>query len=225
MKITWLGHASFKIEEDGKIVFVDPWLSGPTSPITVDDVDKADIVLVTHDHGDHGYAEALGICKNTGATFVAINELAHKAGSQGVKEIHTLNIGGSVNIGGVVVTLVQAFHSSGIGAPTGFVVRFPSSTFYHSGDTGVFSSMELIGELYGPIDVFFTPIGGYFTAGIHEAELAVKLVKPKVVIPMHYNTFPVIEANPEKFKGMVESSSSGTRMEILKPGGSIELNF
>ena len=130
-----------------------------------------------------------------------------------------------MNIGGVVVTLVQAFHSSGIGAPTGFVVRFPSSTFYHSGDTGVFSSMELIGELYGPIDVFFTPIGGYFTAGIHEAELAVKLVKPKVVIPMHYNTFPVIEANPEKFKGMVESSSSGTRMEILKPGGSIELNF
>ena len=75
MKITWLGHASFKIEEDGKIVFVDPWLSGPTSPITVDDVDKADIVLVTHDHGDHGYAEALGICKNTGATFVAINRV------------------------------------------------------------------------------------------------------------------------------------------------------
>ena len=222
MKVTFLGHASFKIEEDGKTVFVDPWLTGPTSPITVDDVDKADIVLVTHDHGDHGYAEALGICKNTGAYFVAINELAHKAGSQGVENIHTLNIGGSVNIGGVVVTLVQAFHSSGVGAPTGFVVRFPSGTFYHPGDTGVFASMQLLGEMY-KMDLAFLPIGGYFTQDIHQAELAVKLLKPKAVIPMHYNTFPEIQANPEKFKGMVETSSPGVRVEILKPGESAEI--
>ncbi len=218
MKVTFLGHASFKIEEDGKIVYVDPWLTGPTSPITVDDVDKADIVLVTHDHGDHGYAEALGICKNTGATFVAINELAHKAGSQGVKDIHTLNIGGSVNIGGVVVTLVQAFHSSGVGAPTGFIVRFPSSTFYHSGDTGVFSSMELLGELYGPIDVALLCIGSYFVMDIHQAALATKLLKPKNVIPMHYDTFTVIEANPEKFKHLVSETSPDTTVIILKPG-------
>lgn len=223
MKITYLGHASFKIEEDGKIVYVDPWLTGPTSPITVDDVDKADIVLVTHDHGDHGYAEALGICKNTGATFVAINELAHKAGSQGVKEIHTLNIGGSVNIGGVVVTLVQAFHSSGIAAPTGFVVRFPSGTFYHSGDTGVFSSMSLFAELYSPIDLALLPIGSYFTCDVHQAALAAKLLKPKHVIPMHYDTFPVIEANPEKFKALVSETSPETKVIIIKPGETTEI--
>ena len=223
MKITYLGHASFKIEEDGKIIYIDPWLSGPTSPITVDDVDKADIVLVTHDHGDHGYAEALGICKNTGATFVAINELAHKAGSQGVKEIHTLNIGGSVNIGGVIVTLVQAFHSSGIGAPTGFIVRFPSGTFYHSGDTGVFSSMSLFADLYSPIDLALLPIGSYFTCDAHQAALAVKLLKPKNVIPMHYDTFPVIEANPEKFKALVSETSPKTKVIILKPGEETEV--
>ncbi|MGD9394819.1 MAG: metal-dependent hydrolase [Candidatus Thorarchaeota archaeon] len=223
MKVTYLGHASFKIEEDGKIVYVDPWLTGPTSPITVDDVDKADIVLVTHDHGDHGYAEALGICKNTGATFVAINELAHKAGSQGVENIHTLNIGGSVNIGGVVVTLVQAFHSSGVGAPTGFIVRFPSGTFYHAGDTGVFASMGLFSELYSPIDVAFLPIGSYFVMSIHQAALATKLLKPRNVIPMHYDTFPVIEANPEKFKHLVSETSPDTNVIIIKPGESTDI--
>ena len=223
MKVTYLGHASFKIEEDGKIVYVDPWLTGPTSPITVDDVDKADIVLVTHDHGDHGYAEALGICKNTGATFVAINELAHKAGSQGVENIHTLNIGGSVNIGGVVVTLVQAFHSAGVGAPTGFIVRFPSSSFYHPGDTGVFASMELFAELYSPIDLFLSPIGSYFVMDVHQAALATKLLKPKHVIPMHYDTFPVIEANPEKFKALVSETSPDTNVIILKPGDETEI--
>jgi L-ascorbate metabolism protein UlaG (beta-lactamase superfamily) len=223
MKVTYLGHASFKIEEDGKTVFVDPWLTGPISPITVDDVDKADIVLVTHDHGDHGYAEALGICKNTGATFVAINELAHKAGSQGVENIHTLNIGGSVNIGGVVVTLVQAFHSSGVGAPTGFIVRFPSSSFYHPGDTGVFASMELFAELYAPIDLFLSPIGSYFVMDIHQAALATKLLKPRNVIPMHYDTFPVIEANPEKFKHLVSEASPDTKVIIIKPGESTEI--
>jgi len=223
MKVTYLGHASFKIEEDGKTVFVDPWLTGPTSPITVDDVDKADIVLVTHDHGDHGYAEALGICKKTGACLVAINELAHKAGSQGVENIHTLNIGGSVNIGGVVVTLVQAFHSSGVGAPTGFIVRFPSSSFYHAGDTGIFSSMELLGELYAPLDVALLPIGSYFVMDIHQAALATKLLKPRNVIPMHYDTFPVIEANPEKFKHLVSETSPDTNVIIIKPGESTEI--
>ena len=223
MKVTYLGHASFKIEEDGKIVYVDPWLTGPTSPITVDDVDKADIVLVTHDHGDHGYAEALGICKNTGATFVAINELAHKAGSQGVENIHTLNIGGSVNIGGVVVTIVQAFHSSGVGAPTGFIVRFPSGSFYHPGDTGVFASMGLFAELYAPIDLFLAPIGSYFVMDVHQAALATKLLKPRNVIPMHYDTFPVIEANPEKFKALVSETSPDTEVIIMKPGEETEI--
>ncbi|MHA1245929.1 MAG: metal-dependent hydrolase [Candidatus Thorarchaeota archaeon] len=222
MKFTYLGHASFKVEADDKTVFIDPWLGGPTSPLKVDDVDHADIVLVTHDHGDHGYEEAVAICKKTGAFFVAINELGLKAQSAGAKRVHTLNIGGSVKIEEVTVTLVQAFHSCGEGAPTGFVVRFPSGTFYHAGDTGVFSGMQLIGDLYSP-DVALLPIGSYYTMDVQQAALATRLLRPKCVVPMHYNTFPVIEADPEEFAQLVSKTATSTRVKILKPGESADL--
>jgi L-ascorbate metabolism protein UlaG (beta-lactamase superfamily) len=222
MKITYLGHASFKVEADGKTVYVDPWLNGPTSPIKVKDVSEADIVLVTHDHGDHGYSEALEICKKTGAYFVAINELAIQAREQGVKNVHTLNIGGSVDIDGAIVTLVQAFHSCGMGAPTGFVVRFPSGTFYHPGDTSVFASMKLFGQLYKP-DVAFLPIGSYYTMDVHQAAMATELIRPRVVIPMHYDTFPVIQADPAEFKRLVNKQVPETKVEIVKPGESVEV--
>ena len=223
MKITYLGHASFKVEADGKTVYVDPWLNGPTSPIKVKDVAKADIVLVTHDHGDHGYSEALEICKKTGAYFVAINELAIQAREQGgVKNIHTLNIGGSVDIDGVTVTLVQAFHSCGVGAPTGFIVRFPSGTFYHPGDTGVFASMKLFGQLYKP-DVAFLPIGSYYVMDVRQAAVATELIKPRVVIPMHYDTFPVIQADPAEFKRLVNKQVPEVKVAIIKPGEIVEV--
>lgn len=225
MRVTYLGHAAFKVESDGKTVFVDPWLNGPTSPIKVSDVKKADIVLVTHDHADHGYQEAIEICRKTGAYFIAINELAIKAKDEdGIEKVHTLNIGGSVNAGGVEVTLVQAFHSCEIGAPTGFIVKFPSDSFYHAGDTGLFASMELFGQLY-QIDVFFAPIGSYYTADIRQAALATKLVKPKVVIPMHYNTFPVIQADPEKFRAAVSEIAPSVKVEVLAPGLSQDFDF
>ncbi len=218
MKFTYLGHAAFKIEADGKTIFVDPWLGGPTSPIKVEDITSADIVLVTHDHGDHGYEEGVQICKKTGATFVAINELGIKAKSKdGVENVHTLNIGGSVVVDGVTITLVQAFHSAGIGAPTGFVVKTASGTFYHAGDTGIFSGMDLIGKLYKP-DVALLPIGSYYTMDIHQAALATKLIGPRYVIPMHYDTFPVIEADPQEFARLVKEQSPNTEVKILKPG-------
>ncbi|TFH09923.1 MAG: metal-dependent hydrolase [Candidatus Thorarchaeota archaeon] len=222
MKVTYLGHASFKVESDGKTVYVDPWLNGPTSPIKVSDVDKADIVLVTHDHGDHGYQEAIEICKKTGAYFIAINELGIQAKSEGLENVHTLNIGGSVNVGGVDVTLVQAFHSCGTGAPTGFIVKFPSDSFYHPGDTGLFATMELFGELYD-IDVFFAPIGSYYVMDIHQAAFATKLIKPKVVIPMHYDTFPAIKADPKEFEKLVAEKSPGTKVKVLAPGESTNI--
>jgi len=223
LKITFLGHASFKIEADGKTIYVDPWLNGPTSPLKVEDINKADLCLVTHDHGDHGYAEGVEICKRTGATFIAINELALKAKQEGVKDVHTLNIGGSVEVEGINVTLVQAFHSSSLGTPTGFIVQMPSGTFYHPGDTGLFGDMGLFGDLYG-IDLFFVPIGSYYVMGIKEAVKAVELVKPKYVIPMHYDTFPVIEANAKQFYQMVLDKGKA-KVEILKPGDSKEISF
>ena len=221
MKVTFLGHAAFKIESDGKTVFIDPWLNGPTSSIKPGDVDTADICLVTHDHGDHGYAEALEICQKTDAFFVGINELGLKAKSDGVTKVHTLNIGGSVTIDGITVTLVQAFHSTSTGAPTGFIVEFPSGTVYHAGDTGLFYDMKLFGELYG-IDVALLPIGSYYVMSIKQAVKAVDLINPKYVIPMHYDTFPVIAANPSEFKELVEEKSS-TKVEIINPGESIDL--
>jgi L-ascorbate metabolism protein UlaG (beta-lactamase superfamily) len=224
MKFTYLGHAAFKVESDGKTVFIDPWLTGPTSSMKVDEVDKADIVLVTHDHGDHGYTEALSICKKTGAYFIAINELGIKAKEAGLHNVHTLNIGGSVDIDGITVTLLQAFHSCGIGAPTGFVVKFPSGSFYHAGDTGLFASMELFGELYKP-DITLLPIGSYYTADELQAAKAVELLKPKVVIPMHYDTFPIITADTDKFSQLVSERNPDVKVEIMKPGESRELNF
>lgn len=222
MKFTFLGHSAFKVESDGKTVYVDPWLNGPTSPIKVADVESADIVLVTHDHGDHGYAEAVEICKKTGAFFVAINELGLHAKSEGVEKVHTLNIGGSVGIGGVTVTLTQAVHSCGRGAPTGFIVKFPSGTFYHAGDTGIFSTMEILGELYKP-DMALLPIGSYYIMDAKQAAMATKLLRPKFVIPMHYDTFPVIKANPQEFERMVSDLAPGTGVRILKPGESTEI--
>ncbi len=221
LKVTYLGHASFKIEADGKVIFVDPWLNGPTSPIKVADVNKADLCLVTHDHGDHGYTEAVDICKKTGATFIAINELGLKARQHGVEHVHTLNIGGSVEVDDITVTLVHAFHSCTLGTPTGFIVRMPSGTFYHPGDTGLFGDMKLFGELYG-IDLFFVPIGSYYVMGIKEAVKAVELVNPKVSIPMHYDTFPVIAANAKQFYQKVTDKGK-SKVEIMKPGDSKDI--
>ena len=223
MKITFLGHAAFKIESDGKTVFIDPWLNGPTSSIKTEDVDMADMCLVTHDHADHGYAEALEICKKTGAFFVGINELGLKAQSEGIENVHTLNIGGSVTIDSITVTLVQAFHSTTIGAPTGFIVEFPSGTVYHAGDTGLFYDMKLFGELYG-IDIALLPIGSYYVMSIKQAVKATELINPKYVIPMHYDTFPAIVADSNEFKELVEAKTS-TKVKIIKPGESVELTI
>jgi len=222
MKVTYLGHASFRIESDGKVVFIDPWLDGPTSPLKVKDIERADLILVTHDHGDHGYKEAIEICRKTGAYFIAINELGIQAKSEGLKNVHTLNIGGSVTVDNVMVTLVQAFHSCSKGYPTGFIVRFPSKSVYHAGDTGIFSSMELFRELYKP-DIALLPIGSYYTMCPRQAALATNLLKPKVVIPMHYDTFPVIKADPEQFRMLVSERAPETEVRILAPGDSSEI--
>ena len=224
MRVTYLGHASFRIECGERVVFIDPWLNGPTSPLKVDDVERADIVMVTHDHGDHGYAEAVEICKKTGAYFVAINELGLQAQRAGVENVHTLNIGGSVDIDDIGVTLVHAFHSCGIGAPTGFIVRLPCGIVYHPGDTGVFSDMALWHRLYKP-DVYFVPIGSYYTQDVTQAVLSVELVKPKVTIPMHYDTFPVISADPEEFRHQVNETMKDVRVENMRPGETLELSF
>jgi len=220
-KIRWLGHAGFEIELEGKIVLVDPWLNGnPKAACKPSEIERADIVCVTHDHGDH-MGDSVEICKRTGAVFLGTYELASQAQKNGVKEAMGFNIGGTVNIRGINVTMVQAFHTCGSGAPTGFIIRGEGKTVYHAGDTGIFSDMKLIGEIYKP-DVALLPIGDYYTMGALQASEAVKLIKPKIVVPMHYMTFPVLAQSAEEFVGLVKEKTPEVRVVVLNPGESFE---
>jgi len=220
-KITWLGHAAFQIELAGKTVLVDPWLDGnPASPIKASEIGKADIVYVTHDHGDH-LGDAITICKRTDATFVSTYELGNYASENGVKNVVGINIGGCVGVKGVKLHVVQAFHTSSKGAPTGVVLKGEGKSVYHAGDTGLFMDMKLIGQLYKP-DLALLPIGGYYTMGALEAAEAVKLLKPKAVIPMHYRTFPVLAQSADEFIEKVKKKAAKVKVVVLNPGESFE---
>ncbi|MEM1540039.1 MAG: metal-dependent hydrolase [Candidatus Bathyarchaeia archaeon] len=220
-KVTWFGHASFKIEMGDKTVLIDPWLDGnPTSPIRASEIDRADIVYVTHDHGDH-LGDAVNICKRTNATFVSAFELGNYASENGVKDVVGLNIGGCAEVKGVKLYMVQAFHTCSRGAPTGVVVEAESKRVYHAGDTSLFGDMKLIGRLY-KLDLALLPIGGYYTMGILEAAEAVRLLKPKAVIPMHYKTFPVLAQSAEEFVKKVKGKAPKVKVVVLNPGESYQ---
>jgi L-ascorbate metabolism protein UlaG (beta-lactamase superfamily) len=221
-KIRWLGHSGFEIELANKILLIDPWLTGnPLAAVTASDIKKADVVCVTHDHGDH-LGDAIEICKRTGATFVGIYELGVFAEESGVKDVVGINIGGTVDVKGTRITMVQAFHSSTRGAPTGFVMKAEGKTIYHAGDTGLFGDMKLIGEIHRP-DVALIPIGDYYTMGSKEAAEAVKLIKPAVVIPMHYQTLPVLSPSAEDFIKFVKEKAPEVKVVALKPGETYQL--
>jgi L-ascorbate metabolism protein UlaG (beta-lactamase superfamily) len=220
-KVTWFGHAAFKIEIANKIVLVDPWLDGnPTSPVKASEITKADIVYVTHDHGDH-LGDAINICKRTGATFVANIELGDFAKENGVKTVEGLNIGGNVEVKGIRLLVTQALHTDSRGAPTGVIIEGEGKRVYHAGDTGLFGDMSLIGELYKP-DLALIPIGGYYTMGAKEAAEAVKMLKPKAVIPMHYKTFPVLAQSAGEFAKIVKEKVPKVKVVTLKPGESYQ---
>jgi len=219
--IKYLGHSAFDIVLTGldgseKHVLIDPWITNPMSPVKLSDYknSKVDYIIVTHDHGDH-LGEAIELAKMTGAKVVGIFELATYARERGVESVDG-NIGGRLNVDDLEIVFTPATHSSSRGVPVGVVVSGSDATIYHAGDTGLFSEMELIGELYSP-DIALLPIGGHYTMGVKEAVKAVQLIKPKIAIPMHYNTFPVIRADPVKFKELVEAVTK-TKVVILKPG-------
>jgi Predicted Zn-dependent hydrolases of the beta-lactamase fold len=219
--VKYYGHSFFEViltgyDEREKVVLIDPWAENPLSPVKVIDFKnrKIDYIIVTHDHGDH-LGNAVDIAKLTGAPVVGVYEIALYAENHGVRGIGG-NIGGTLNIPDLEIVLTPAFHSSERGAPTGVVVKGKDLTVYHAGDTGLFSEMSLISELYNP-DIALLPIGGHFTMGIREAVKAVELLKPKIAIPMHYNTFPLIQADPLYFKKLVEEKTS-TKVVVLKPG-------
>ena len=222
-RATFYGHACVAIENDNHKIIIDPFLTGnPLAAIKAEDVEVSH-VLITHGHGDH-VGDGIAIAKRNNATIIASFELANLCAKEGV-EIHPMHIGGGFDFDFGRVKLTIAHHGGGYGEdasiytgpPVGFLVTIDDKTLYHSGDTGLFYDMKLIGEMH-KIDLAFLPIGDNFTMGIDDAVKAVEFIKPKKVVPIHYDTFPIIEKKPEEFAAKV----SGAKVVILKPGESIE---
>jgi len=213
MKLRYLGHAAVRIE-GRKTVLIDPFLSdNPLATERPEDIQSADVIVVTHDHADH-LGDAFAIAKKTGAVIVSQHEIAVAAQAKGLSA-EGMNIGGPVTVNGVKVWLTPALHTSSSGAPTGCVVEMPNGKrIYHAGDTGLFSDMALIGEMFKP-DAACLPIGGRYTMDVVQAARAVDFLKVPVVIPIHYNTWPLIEADPQEFKRLVGGKA---QVVILNPG-------
>jgi L-ascorbate metabolism protein UlaG (beta-lactamase superfamily) len=218
--LTYLGHSAFSVACSKGVVLIDPFLTGnPRAAISAKEA-KADVILVTHAHGDH-LGDAISIAKRTGATIVASFELANHCISQGAKAIDP-HFGGTVDLPMGRVKLFPAVHSSStddgvfLGQAASFLLEVDGARIYHAGDTALFGDMRLIGEEF-EIDVALLPIGGHYTMGIEDAVRAVKMLRPIIVVPMHYNTFPIIEVDPLEFKRLVERETR-SECEILKPG-------
>ncbi len=223
--IKWLGHAAFEIMLSGKKILIDPWISNPLSPVTLNEITSVDYILVTHDHFDH-LGETVDIAKKTNATVVGVFELVNYLSEQGVKNTIGMNVGGSVKLTSEIEVYVTppALHSSSRGVPVGFIIKAPpEATIYHAGDTGLFSEMDLLGRLF-KIDVAMLPIGSLFTMDPRQAAYALTMLRPKAVIPMHYNTFPPdIKQDPQQFKELAESMLPDVKVFILKPGEVLQL--
>ena len=216
MKITALGHSGFFFE-DGKRLIIDPFLTGnPAAKHTVADFPRVDVVLVTHAHPDH-LGDAYEIVKKTGATLVSTHELAVSGEVTG----EGMNYGGTVTVRDIPITMVKAEHSVGVGDSAGFIWTQGGKVIYHMGDTSLFSDMKFLGEVYKP-DILFVPIGDRYTMNPKDAALATSWIDPKVVIPMHYKTFPFLVQDPTEFKELCEASCRAI-VTILEPAQTIEI--
>jgi len=227
IKLTWLGHATFRIETPGgKTLLIDPWLMGnPKCPDSEKKPKKVNLMLCTHGHGDH-IGDAVAIAREHNPKVVGMVELCDWMEKKGVKQVAGMNKGGTHKFDDVSVTVVHAEHSSGIddggqmvygGEPCGFVLSFENGVkMYHAGDTNVFGDMQIIRELYAP-EIAMLPIGDYYTMSPREAAYACKLLKPQTVIPMHYGTFPILTGTPAELKKLVKD------VEVLEmtPGQTI----
>ena len=224
-KMTWLGHGVFEIQAGGQTLLIDPFLSDNPSASTTADAVKPDVILITHGHGDH-VGDAVAIAKRTGALCIANFEITHWLGQQGVENTHALHIGGQHQFEFGTVKLTIAHHGSMLpdgsngGNPCGVLLKLADGNIYHACDTALFMDMQLIGE--EGLDVAILPIGDNFTMGPDDALKAVKFLKPKKVIPDHYNTWPLIDQDANAWAKRVKAETTSEAV-LLQPGETLEL--
>src|SRR3990172_9933899 len=236
--VTFWGQSAFKLESGGKTILIDPWITeNPLSPVTVAEITKADLILITHDHFDHigdthdavgsiiHAADTIAIARNTGAQVVAVFETAGRLLGDGLPPQNILfggfgkDIGGPTDINGISLVMTPAVHSSQSGVPVGYIIKFPGgATIYHAGDTAIFGDMLLWGTLY-PIDLSLLPIGGHFTMDASQAAKSLRLLTPRKAIPMHYGTFPgILAPDADEFVTLAKKIAPGVGVIVLKPG-------
>lgn len=227
-RITWLGHATVLVQTaKGTNILIDPFIAhNPKYPKSFNLPEKIHYILLTHGHGDH-ISDAAPVAAKHGSTVVAIYELAAYMGGKGVTETIGMNLGGTAQLKDCAATMVEAKHSAGaqdehgthyVGVAAGFVLTIEDGpVLYHAGDTAVFSDMKLIADLYHP-EIAMLPIGGHFTMGPREAALAAKFLEPKVILPLHFGTFPPLTGTPQQLAALVDS---GVQVALLAPGESL----
>jgi len=225
-RLTWHGHACFTlVTDDGTRLMFDPWLDdNPVADIGTDEVQDLDYILVSHGHFDH-FGDAIPLARKTGATLVAIYELAAFAQSKGVEKTHGMSIGGGYRFPFGYAKLTPALHGPNVAGdedgvftcmPGGWWLDLGGKRLYHAGDTALITDMQL---LKGRVDVALLPIGDNYTMGPEDAARAVEFIEPRIVVPMHYNTFDLIRQDPTEFARNVGARA---RVEILRPGESLE---
>ncbi len=230
IKLTWLGHATFRIvTPKGTVIYIDPWvMQNPMTPDSEKDVKKCDVLLCTHGHGDH-IGDAVSISRKHNPKVVGIYELCLWMQKKGAQQIAPMNKGGTQQVADFKVTMVHAVHSCGIqdddgsiiygGEACGYVIEFENGVkLYHAGDTAVFGDMALIRDLYAP-EIACLPIGDHFTMSPKEASYACSLLRPKVIVPMHFGTFPLLSGTPGQLRSLV--ADMGVEVLDLKPGQTI----